>query len=61
MISKKLNIKKVVFQKKLRLKYHYKKNPYNYKIEKGIVIKPHKPIDLEAGLDEIIHEIKKKN
>jgi UDP-glucose 4-epimerase len=58
-ISKKLKIKKIIFKKKIKLKYHYSKNPYNYKINKGITKFLSKPIQLKSGIDEIINEIKK--
>ena len=58
-ISKKLKIKKIIFKKKIKLKYHYSKNPYNYKINKGITKFLSKPIRLKSGIDEIINEIKK--
>ena len=59
MISKKLGIKKVIFQKKIKMKYHYSKSPYSYKIHKGLTKFPPKPVNFSSGLDEIIHEIKK--
>ena len=57
LISKKLNISKIIFNKKEQLKYHYNKNPYTYVIERGLEIKPKKSINLSVGLDEIIKEI----
>ncbi len=59
MISKKLVIKKIIFNKKIKMKYHYSKNPYSYKIQKGLTKFPIDPIKFSLGLDEIIHEIKK--
>ena len=60
-ISKKLKVKKVIYKKNLTFKYHYNKNPYSYKIENGIIIKPNKPINFLSGVEQIINEIKKKN
>jgi len=59
-ISDKLKIKKIIFKKKLKVKYHYSKNPYSYKLENGLIKFPKKPTSLSFGLDEIINEIKKK-
>ena len=59
MIAKKLATKKIIFKKNIKLKYHYSKSPYSYKIKKGITIFPLNPIKFSHGLEEIIHEIKK--
>ncbi len=60
LISKKLKVNKVIFKKKVKLKYHYNKNPFTYKIERGMIKKPKKPINFLSGIDEIVKEIKKK-
>ena len=56
LISKKLGSIRLSIKKE-QLKYHYKKNPYTYKIERGIEIKPKKSIKLSTGFDEIIKEV----
>ena len=43
------------------MNYHYSKNPYSYKIQKGLTKYPIKPMKFTFGLDEIINEIKKLN
>lgn len=57
LISRKLNFKKIIYKKNEQLKYHYIKNPYSYKIDKGLEIRPTKPVKFSFGIDEIIEEI----
>ena len=57
LISRKLNFKKIIYKKNKQLKYHYIKNPYSYKIDKGLEIRPTKPVKFSFGIDEIIEEI----
>lgn len=61
LIAKKLNIKNIIYNKDKINEYHYKVNPYTYKIKKGIFYKKRKQINISEGIDEIINEIKKEN
>ena len=40
--------------------YNYKKNPFTYKIRKGITIRPKNEYNLESGIKNLIKEIQKK-
>ncbi len=55
-ISKLSNIKNITYKNKID-EYHYKINPYTYKLRKGILLKPKKEINLEEGIKQIINEI----
>lgn len=58
-ILKKIKVKKVKYLKNIKSKYHYFKNPIDYKIPGGQTLKPVNGINLSKGIDEVINEIKK--
>ena len=55
-IAKEMGIKKVIY-KNLLFDYHYKINPYTYRLRKGKLLKPKKEIDIKQGIKEIIKNL----
>jgi len=55
-IAKEMGIKKVIY-KNLLFDYHYKINPYTYRLRKGKLLKPKKEINIKQGIKEIIKKI----
>ena len=48
----------VIFRNK-KMIYNYKKNPFTYKIRKGITLRPKNEYNLNSGIKNLIEEIKK--
>tara|TARA_B100000427_G_scaffold322269_1_gene324028 strand:- start:225 stop:1094 length:870 start_codon:yes stop_codon:yes gene_type:complete len=57
LISKKLSIKKIIYNKNKIQNYHYKINPYTYKVRKAKILKMKKSIKLEDGINDIIKNL----
>tara|TARA_Y100001970_G_C14230273_1_gene858167 strand:+ start:2253 stop:3125 length:873 start_codon:yes stop_codon:yes gene_type:complete len=58
LIAKELKIKKIIY-KNINLEYHYKINPYTYKLRKGVLLNSKKEINFKWGIKNII-KINKK-
>ena len=53
LIAKEMKIKKIIY-KNLDLEYHYKTNPYTYKLRKGKLLLPINEIKLAEGIKELV-------
>jgi len=54
LISKIIPLKKTIFKPKLIDKYHYKENPYTYKLKFGKFLFSKNEVKLKHGLEDII-------
>ena len=54
LISKKTSSKKIIYHKNKADIYHYKVNPFTYKVKEAKFIKVKNGIKLEQGIQEII-------
>ena len=53
-ILKIFNLKKIIFNPKHKDDYHYKINPYTFKLRKGIFIKPKNEIKFTKGISDLV-------
>tara|TARA_B100001250_G_scaffold414597_1_gene454314 strand:- start:1220 stop:2083 length:864 start_codon:yes stop_codon:yes gene_type:complete len=58
LISKKLGLKKIIYNKKKAQNYHYKINPYTYKVKEAKILRIRKSTQLKDGIDDIINYLK---
>ena len=61
LIANKIRINKVFYNKKKISNYHYKINPYTYKVKEAKKFRLKKSIKLSTGISEIVENLKNKD
>ena len=56
LISKRIGVKKIIYNKKRNKNFHYKVNPYTYKVREAKSLKMRTSVKLENGIQEIINQ-----
>ena len=56
LISKKIGVKKIIYHKRKVPDYHYKINPFTYKVKEAKFMKIKNQIKFQSGIEEIVNK-----